>query len=270
MTIQSFRQATTAPPSEDGSVSLVGTTDWTQGRTLFGGVTAGAAIQSLQHVVDTQERPLRSMCASFVAPVRPEPFVITTEILRKGRGITQAEARLVQEGQTCAVFLCSFGATHERSLEVTPPAMPQVPPPEELQVFPYMEGLTPNFTQHIDYRWSTDSFPFSGSDRAQCQGWMRYKGDEPCTLPAFVSLCDAWPPPIFSHSSVPIAGSSVTWMLNLFREWPAEGDPADTWWFYDAMSTATHGGYADSAGSIWDRSGKLVARTRQLVVEFSK
>lgn len=243
--------------------------DWLQGRTAFGGLVVGAALRAMLCEVP-QERQPRSLLTQFVGPVTEGSAQVRVEILRSGRALTQVEARVLQGEQTCAVVLGSFGEAHEVFLDVERPAAPIVLPPEELNPMPFLEGMTPNFTQHVDIRWTTDSFPYSGSAAAHCQGWMRLKETTPTDWPTFVALIDAWPPPIFSKASGFVVGSSVTWQVNFFADLPDPKEDPHPWWLFDGVCTAAHVGYADTDATLFNKKGELVARSRQLAVEFSK
>lgn len=245
------------------------TEDWLQGRTAFGGVSAGAAVRAmLQHVPN--ERTLRSLLVTFVAPVKEGEAHVTVSVLRSGRALHQVEARVMQADQPCLIALGSFGAPHEKYIAIEPSPSPEMPSPAEGITMPFIPGITPNFTQHMEYQWTVDSVPFSGANKAHCQGWFRFKEDEPVGWPELVGLLDAWPPPAICTADGFVPASSVTWMINFFSDVPEGGFSGSDWWKYDAVSTVARDGYADTQGQLWDKNGALIARTRQLAVEFSK
>ena len=70
----------------------------------------------------------------------------------------------------------------------------------------------------------------------------------------------------------PTPASTVTWMVDIVGRLPEVADtdaPGGYWWF-EGDATAAADGYADVHGRIFDPSGRLVATSRQLVVEFSR
>ncbi len=265
----SFQDCSTITANDDRLYTFSVTEDWLQGRTAFGGLSAGAAVRAmLEHV--PHERKLRSLMVSFVAPVKEGEAQVLVSILRSGRALHQVEARVMQEEQVCLVLLGSFGAAHDKYLPMEPPSAPVLPAPEDALPMPFIPGVTPNFTQHLEYQWTVDSIPFSGSQEAHCQGWVRFKEGAPVGWPELVGLLDSWPPPIISTADGFVPASSVTWMINVFAEVPVDGFAGTDWWMYDAECSVSKDGYADTQGQLWDQSGRLIARSRQLAVEFSK
>ena len=256
------------PYERDGQLYFRVTEDWTQGRAAFGGLVVAAALRAmLPHV--SEERRLRSLFVSFVAPVGVGEAKIHVELLRSGRALTTLEARVFQGESVCTVLLGSFGEAHERELAVEPPKMPAVAAADALPEIPFVEGIFPQFTQHLAYRMTSDIAPYSGAERAFVQGWCRLRDAERVGYPEIAALIDAWWPPIVSIAEAPLAASSMTWLINFFAELPPEGLSPDAWWMYEGRCDASKGGYADTDSFFWDAEGRLIARSRQLAVEFS-
>lgn len=241
---------------------------WAQGRAAFGGLVAGIGVQALaQHL--PADRALRSALVSFVGPLAPGPTQVTVEVLRSGGSVTHAEARVRQADAVAAVVLAAYGTRRETRLASDGPPPPAVPGPEGLPEMPYLPGVTPTFTQHYAYRWTTPTLPFSGAAVGHVQGWIRARDGEPVHAAGLLGLLDAWPPPIWSRARAPIPGSTLTWQANVVRPLPPEGAPGDAWWFYDAHTISASEGYSDFEGRLWDAAGNLVACSRQAFAEFS-
>jgi acyl-CoA thioesterase len=246
----------------DGEV----TSDWGQGRTVFGGLAVTAAVRCMRSVVQGDRR-LRSVLVQFVGPIRVGSVQAHVQLLRAGSSLTQVEARVLQDGETRTVVLAGFGAARPTRLGVPSDPPPPIPPPEELQAMPYLEGVTPAFTQHFEFRFHGDVVPFSGADEARVQGFIRLREPAAMDEAGVLGLIDAWPPPILSRARGPVPVSSVTWQVHLLGD-PCCHEPG-AWWRYEASTTHADEGYEDFAASLWDTGGNLVARARQLVVEFS-
>ncbi len=254
------------PPGHPGPFHVDADASWGQGRALFGGLVAEACLRAMATVVPAG-RTLRSMTATLPAPVAPGRFEVHPTLLRSGSAITFTACELRQDGQVCAVVQAAWGADRPTRLRVDPPGAPPMPPPDSRPVFPFLPGVTPNFTQHYDYRWTVDRLPFSGADRAHIQGWVRPRADAPVDDATLAALVDAWPSPVLSLADRPVPASTVTWHLNLVA--PVGEAPADAWWAWDATVSASDHGYADMEGRLYDAHGRLVAVSRQLMVEFS-
>lgn len=242
---------------------------WGQGRTGFGGLVAGLGLRALAGQVPA-DRLLRSVLVDFVGPVAPGPLQVQAEVLRQGRSLTQAEARVTQEGQLCAVILAAFGASRRtRMPPLTPGPAPAAPGPDDLVDFPFIEGITPSFTRFFDYRWAGHHVPFSGSDQAHVDGWVRFKDTAAVDAVGLLGLIDAWPAPVLALLGRPAMASTVTWMVDIVGHLPPQGVAPDQWWRFEARGVAAADGYADVEGRLWGPDGRLVAVSRQLVVEFS-
>ena len=71
---------------KDGGLSVPITDDWRQGRTLYGGATAGLLLAAAKKSFEGLP-PLRSANINFIGPVSDDP-VFTGQILRQGKNAT--------------------------------------------------------------------------------------------------------------------------------------------------------------------------------------
>jgi len=245
--------------------------DWAQGRAAFGGQLSGVALRALRSLVD-DDRRLRSVLVDFIAPAAPGPLELEARVLRSGRALTQAEARLRQDGVLVAVVIAAYGADRQTAVAWPAPARGDVPDPSSLMGFPFIPGLTPAFTQHFDYRWATHRLPFTGAEHPEVRGFVRPgPGEGGVDEAMLLALIDSWPAPVLAMAEGPTPASTVTWMVDIVGPLPdsVDDDPGQYWWF-ESDATAAADGYADVHGRIFDPSGRLVATSRQLVVEFSR
>lgn len=239
---------------------------WAQGRATYGGLVAGLLCRRLFGLVG-EERVLRSATMSFVGPVVPGEVTLTAEILRSGKSVTQAEARLLQDGVVQAVLLASFGAPRDSQLVVSPPAC-DLPSPETARVMPYLPGLMPEFLQHMDMRLCTGQFPFTGSAVPDFSGWMRFR-QPPSTfgISQLFALIDCWPPSVLPMLRAPAPASSLCWTLE-FLHFPPEAT-GESFWHYDVRTDACADGYAHAEARVRDDQGRLVAISRQTMTVFA-
>jgi len=145
----------------DGHATI--TPDWGQGRATFGGLLGAMAHEAMVRRL-SDDRPLRSLAISFIAPAAPDGDVtVEAEILRQGKAVTQVESRLYQNDQVVLVALGSFGVSRDSVVAVEPEPAPDVKEPEGGYPMPQMEGVTPDFLRHYDMRFALGGFPFTGS-----------------------------------------------------------------------------------------------------------
>lgn len=242
--------------------------DWGQGRAIFGGLMTGHALRALRSVVPA-DRPLRSCLVSFVAPAAPGQLHVSAQVLRAGRAMTQAEARVSQGGAVKAVLVCAYGAARGTRL-----AVPTAPAPTDFDVeggspMPYIEGVVPRFIRGFDYRWDPSCLPFSGASEPVIRGAVRLRGADSVDETGVLALLDAWPAPILPLATQPVPASTVTWMVDFVSPMPPGGWPGDGFWRFQSEVVGSDEGYADLSGRIWSPGGQLVAASRQLVAEFS-
>lgn len=240
---------------------------WTQGRANYGGLVAALLYARTAVLVDST-RVLRSATVSFVGPVATGPVTIRAELLRQGKSVAQTEARLYQNNEVMAVLLCSFGAPRMSAIQVAGKQAPLFNAPEQGITLPVIPGLTPEFVQHIDFRWTHGDLPFSGSQLPEIGGWMRLKEARGHfdVIDLFL-LVDAWPPTVLPMTTGPAPGSSLTWTLEPIF-FPDNKTGAD-WFQYLATTDYAADGYSNTEAKIWDNEGRLIALSRQVVTVFA-
>lgn len=240
---------------------------WGQGRASFGGLVAGLAFERMASLV-APGRAMRSMQVSFVGPVEPGvPADFDAEILREGKAVSQVQGRIFQNGEPRLVCLASFGGDRESAIAVDPEPAPEAKPVDQCQGLPYIKGMTPEFTQHVEMRWAFGNFPFSGKGGREMGGWMQFRETpESFTDAHIVALVDAWPPAVLPHLKARVPASSLSWALDIVHPRP-KLEPGD-WLLYRATIDQAGAGYGHTQAGIWTSRGELVALSRQTVTVF--
>jgi acyl-CoA thioesterase len=236
--------------------------EWNQGRTVFGGLTAGLALRALLRQVDP-ERQLRSVLTSFVGPVRAGDVAITSQILRTGQNVTHAQASIIQADACCCTILACFGTDRDTAVQYEAPPMPILPEPETLVHAPFVPGITPEFTRNVDYRWTPESMPYLGNGTGSSDGWIRMFDESTISPDLLMLLVDAWPSPSLAMIQGLAPVSSLTWSLELFHLNPS--DRASDWWRIHSCIDSAAEGYVYEDALIWTAHGTPVARSRQTV-----
>lgn len=236
---------------------------WSQGRACFGGLIGALMYAELEKKVP--DRPPRSLYLSFVGPVAEGPVTLTTEILRAGGSVTQAECRLVQEGCTLAVMLVSFGLARESRIAVPGPEAVIMKPKDKAFPLPYVEGISPVFIRYFDMRWATEELPFSRSEKGSFGGWVRFKEEVEVNRSALLALMDAWPPAVIPMYQGPAPSSSLTWTVEFVEE-NIDNQP---WWQFHVNTEQGANGYCVTQGQLRSEDGTLVALTRQTVTVYT-
>ncbi|MDG1483758.1 MAG: thioesterase family protein [Myxococcota bacterium] len=251
---------------DGGSWSMTVGEDWGQGRAAFGGVLTAAALKSMRSLV-ARDRIPRSIVTSFIGPLRPAPATLTARIVRTGRALTSAEARITQNGSDVALLQASFGAARPSGVRLPLPVRPQRSRPAPDSSMPFFPGITPAFTEKFAYHWTDGQPPFSGHDTPYIGGWCRHRTPATDGFAAVVALLDAWPAPILSLLTAPAPASTVSWTAH-FIDVP-DVTP-DDWFWFDAEAVTASDGYATTRGRLFAPDGRLAAHMEQRVVVFDK
>ena len=243
---------------------------WGQGRATYGGLIASLLLSRLMSALGDQskDRVLRSATISFIGAVTMGEVEFATEIFRSGKSVTQASARLLQNGEVTAILLASFGAARTSVIHVESKHIaPKFRTPDESTKVPHIPGLTPEFFQQTDLRLAHGDLPFSGSDNPDFGGWMRWNDSFPkVTMVHLLGLIDAWPPSVFPMFKGPSFGSTLCWTVEFLSH--SFEQSSENWWQYQVRTDAANSGYAHAEAHIWDDGGKLIAISRQTVTVF--
>lgn len=243
---------------------------WGQGRATYGGLVAGLQLAAVTGRLGPDRAPLRSLTASFVAPVEPGEASIEVDVLRAGSRATQAASRLSQDGTVRSAVLASFGRGRDSTVAVgSHEAMPDLPAPGTVEPMPYAAGLMPDFLAHVELTLVDGGWPYSGADTSHMTGWMRFRQAPPhFGEEHLVGLADAWPPAVVQMLDAPAPASSLTWTLELVDDLTADPPAPDTHWAYGVRTDHAADGYAHTHARIWRPDGRLVAISRQTVAVF--
>ncbi|WP_338504673.1 thioesterase family protein [Sphingomonas kaistensis] len=242
-------------------LSLVAPPSWSQGRTLYGGMTAAlswaAAAKTFRDLP-----PLRSVQAAFIGPASGR-LTLEPAILRRGKSATTVGVDVHGDAGLAArlTFFCGAArpskVAHER---VTAPAAPV---PGDLPAV-LKAGQGPTFAANYEIRHVSGGLPFSGGE-PEFVMWARLReaeGADP--LVSLIALADVLPPasmPVFPEFGVI---SSLSWSFDLDRR----PDDAAAWYLCRAVSESTADGYSRQAMDVWDASGRRVLAGRQTVAIF--
>lgn len=237
--------------------------DWLQGRSAFGGLQAALAVRAMRELAPA-DMPLRSLQATFVAPVPAGPVSIRARCLREGRSVIQVEASLCDGEKTLCQLVGVFGNARPSALNFQP-----VQPPvanvsaTELR---YVEGPMPAFIQHFRARWLRGDLPFSGGQQRESVLQLSLRDDGPADETTVLALADFIPPIALSMFDAPTPGSSLTWMIELLRD--RYDDLGLDNWRVDADLIAARDGYTNQSVMLWGPHGEPVALSRQSMVVF--
>jgi len=243
---------------------------WAQGRAAFGGLMAAMVYEAMRLKL-TDDRPVRSLAISFVAPAAADvPIRFEVDVLRESKAVTTLLGRAVQEGQVVTLVQGNFGAGRPSVVDIpAQPAFAMNPLEQAAPELPYIKGVTPEFMRHVALRWAVGGLPFSGNDSRQMGGWVRLRdiADEALNVSHLLALVDAWPPSLLPHLKQPAAGSTLTWTIEFIQPTPTLSTL--DWCRYCVETEYARDGYGHAAAALWSAEGELLALSRQTVTVFA-
>jgi len=258
----SWSQLLAATRVAPGAAQLDVPADWMQGRTVFGGLQAAVALRAMRSLVPGV--PLRTLQGTFLAPVPQGTVTAQAQVLRTGKSATHVEARIVDGDTTLALLVGVFGAPRASRVALAPRQTP-VASPRPID-FPFMPGVTPEFTRHFKVRWLQGQPPYTGDTRVDHILEVGLRDAGPTTEGHVLALADFIPPIALSHLKAPVPGSTLTWMIEMLADrFDALGTER---WRIDAQLAAAADGYTSQSVMVWGPAGEPVAMSRQSMVVF--
>ena len=251
-------------PRDGGWRAVIGE-DWSQGRATFGGMVAALGNEAMRRLVPA-DRELRELDTTFVGPAFAGEVSMDAEVLRVGKAVSIARARLWSDGNIAATLTGIYGTARTTSLSITPTVAAGVRPALD---YPERAGADmggPSFVRHFGYRWAEGVQPFAGSSLRSSKIYVRHKDPAPLTESHVVALVDSIPSVILQLMSTPAPSSSLTWTVQFLRH--DYSFAPEAWWRIDAEANSAGSGYSCESCMLINPSGAPAAVARQMVAVF--
>ncbi len=183
---------------------------------------------------------------------------ITADVVRVGRSGTNVTATLVQHGSARLTVTAILGDLSAPVSEAPDPgltvAAPHIPPPEACVDRSQLgQGVELPLLSRVDVRVSRDQ-----DGPATVDGWIRLRDGTPPTALWLPLFADAFPPAL--HATI----ERVGWVPTLELTVHVRRRPAPGWVQARLACDDVAGGWMVETGTLWDATGALVARSRQL------
>ncbi len=274
-------------PSGEGYSAYV-PNEWTQGRSIFGGMVAGLAYEAaIRRFSDLP--PLRSMQLSFVGPInfgKAGRSNYVPSLLRQGKNVTFINVDVTSELGLGARANFVFGAARESRLSQASMIEPLTDPLSYPRFTPRLaEPFVPKFFLQFETRLIAGHRPMAGADEGYMLTAIRHKdaasrgiaegetgheaGHEAgrgTDMGAFLTLADALPPSGLSRLKKLTPVGTMSWMLNILDD---DISTEDGWWRLDAVMRSAQNGYMTETAGLWNASGRKIAEAMQSVAVFA-
>ena len=249
---------------EGGAFVIDAPEDWSQGRTLYGGMTAALAYAAARRGLEDLP-PLRSAQFTFVGPASGR-LRFDVSLLRRGRSSALVEVNCANAEGVAARAVLVFGAPRDSKVAHDYLPMPKVDAPDAIPSF-RKEGGPRGFWNNYETRLAAGGRILdSSAPRPEFTVWTRFlnAGDaDPMT--ALLAVADCLPPAAMVHFPAPAPISTMTWTVDVLSPPPR----ADEWVLLHSSSEHAGDGYSMQSMVMWSAAGVPLAVGRQTVAIFA-
>lgn len=258
-----FERETAATPAGDGVWTTELSTDWNIGDSANGGYALTPVLRATRDLCGHPD-PI-SVTTHFLRPVRGGGAArIEAGTVRSGRTVSVATGRLHQEGVERLVVNAVFAdlatgreATDDaREIEPSPPSIPS--PERCVDRTELVQGVELPIASRVDVRIAPARAIAGASPDAVMEGWIRLADGTPPSTLALPLFSDAFPPSLFAMFG------RIGWVPTIELTVHVRRRPADGWCQARFECDDLIGGRMIETGTLWDSTGRVVARSRQL------
>ncbi|WP_163931176.1 thioesterase family protein [Paraferrimonas sp. SM1919] len=241
---------------------------WGQGRTIFGGIGAAIAVQTMDNQID-DERLLRSLNVNYIGPLEGDKDInLSCEKLRQGKNVSQFLVTLKQEGKTALVAQGCYGLDRKSKYVLTNTDEHNQAKPDRKMFIPPIPKIVPKFLQHFDLSLQKGKFFNNPEQPIELHGWCRFKKKpEKISNAHLVALFDCWPPTLLQLVKLPAPANTMSWNIEFIH--PSHQGYENNWFAFQAVADHFHNGYGTESSKIWDKQGRLIAVAQQHVTLFA-
>ncbi|KZN14765.1 thioesterase family protein [Marinomonas sp. TW1] len=237
--------------------------EWLQGRTVYGGLSAALALQSILQMPNQTLPPLKSALISFVGPVKG-PMRFKPQVLRRGKSSTFISVDCLVGSDTVLRAGFLFAEPRTSQIRQSLYEFPKVSDPTSYQsMIPIASA--PALSVNFELKPVTSTLPLSGATHPELLAWLRH-GDAANVAPtvSLIALADALPPAVLSTITDMVPISSMTWSI----DFSSDSNNASEWHLLRSTSQHSVHGYSYQTMEIWDENKNLVASGSQTVAVF--
>jgi acyl-CoA thioesterase len=243
----------------DGAYTTHLSAAWSIGANPNGGY---AMLPVLRAMIDAAGRPdPLSVTVHYLRPAAADADgEITAHVVRAGRSGSNVVGTLVQDGNARLTVTAVLGELDVPVSEAPEPALtvgaPSIPPPGAcVDRAELGQGIELPLLSRVDVRVSSDP-PDDGA--ATVDGWVRLRDGTPPRALWLPLFADVFPPAL--HARI----ERVGWVPTLELTVHVRRRPAPGWVQARLTCDDVAGGWMVETGTLWDATGALVARSRQL------
>lgn len=216
-------------------------------------------------MADAVGRPPLSLTAHYLSPGKPGSAEVDVDVIRSGRRMATAAARLRSEHGDVLALLGTFGEQGEGGPSVIDAEPPDLPSFDEcVSAGPPGRAGASGMGDRVRtaYRPRDAGFGIGQpSGRAEIAGWFEFADRSPIDEFGLMVAADVFAPVCFNRPEFPVSWAPTLELTVHIRARPAPG-PLRCHFRSRFIQT----GMFEEDGTVWDATGTLVVQSRQLAL----
>lgn len=265
--MNSFDEETRVSQTETGRYTAELSDRWNIGANPNGGYVAAIAVRAmlaeLEDRATSHPDPL-TVTTHFLRPAEPGTAEIDIDVIRIGRSASTVRAQLTQQGRTRIAVLGSFGDLAQPMGTERPrrsPPLPLLAPPSEcVDRSELDQEVELPLLERVEVLIHPDHSKAATRDRAEVLGWIRFVDGRPPDTLGLMVLADAFPPAVY-----PLV-ATTGWVPTVELTVHPRRRPGKGWLCGRFVTDDIDSGRMVEDGTLWDNTGAVVARSRQLAL----
>ncbi|MFN3258699.1 MAG: thioesterase family protein [Ilumatobacter sp.] len=256
--VADFERETDLEPAGDGCWNTELSSAWNIGPNPNGGYAAAPVLRAMRQVAGGPD-PV-SVTTHFLRPaIADEPAGVTARLEKRGRSLTAVTGSLSQHGVTRVLSVAAFGdVSVDGPNRLSEPA-PELPAPDDCVGRHGLEvGVDVALDKRIDVRLDPATSVAGSQPIAEIRGWVRFTDERAPDTLALPVFADAFPPAAYVHLE------PVGWIPTVELTVHVRRRPVAGWIRARFTCNDLAGDRLVEDGILWDASGQVVARARQV------
>lgn len=230
----------------------------------FGGITAASLLRAVEQHPGCGGEP-RALTVNFLAPIADGDFDIAVHAARINRTNQHWIVELTQHGQAKANASAVFGIPIDTWSD-TEPEPPSALAPEDIVATDLSKVIA--WAHNYDMRFIEGAVPHS-DDGAQPSStttlWVRDSPPRSLDFPALAALCDVFYPRVYLRRGAFMPAGTITLSVYFHGDKQQLDAHGNDFVLATAHANCFSHGYFDQTAQLWDRNGRLLATSHQLV-----
>ena len=254
--------------SAEDKGSLIGkvSENWNIGGVPNGGYLLSIVSDALGKVA-AHPHPL-AISAYFMNPgISGEECRIEPDVLKTGRSTQTISAKFIQSAKE-RIRVTSVYGDLEKPLGIKneiDEVLPAIPSASDcLTRTGALQGIDLSIEEQVEVRLHPEFFVSNKLESAESLGWVRFCDGRTPDTRALILFCDVFPPSPFKKFGVLGWVPTIEISINIIKK------PEPGWIAGQFRTNSLSNGRMIESGSLWDSTGQLVAKSRQLGLIMKK